>query len=433
MQLYEIYKKHPVVSTDSRNCPPGSLFFALKGENFDANRFAFSALEKGAAYAVIDNAEYAVDERFILVDDVLKTLQELAAYHRKELGTQMLGITGTNGKTTSKELIAAVLSQKLNTHYTHGNLNNHIGVPLTLLQMNAAHDIAIIEMGANHRGEIKELAEMARPDFALITNVGMAHLEGFGSLGGVKSAKAELYDFIKLDKGEIFLNSENEELRKMAEASGFTDKSDVWEYGVGEKLEDKLACGTIVNNSPLIKMQCKTPEGKFDVSTQLIGSYNAENILAAVAIGHFFGLSNGQIKAGLETYQPQNNRSQLLETEKNRLIVDAYNANPTSMRAAIENFAAMAAKNSVLILGDMLELGEQSIEEHQKIVELAGEKSFKDIFLVGENFQAVSSKFRTFAKVESLMQYLEENPLRDRFILIKGSNGIRLTKCIDLL
>ncbi len=433
MQLYEIYKKHPVVSTDSRNCPSGSLFFALKGENFDANRFALSALENGAEYAVIDNAEYAVDERFIVVEDTLKALQELAALHRKTLGTKMLGITGTNGKTTSKELIAAVLSQKLNTHFTKGNFNNHIGVPLTLLQLTAEHEFAVIEMGANHPGEIKELAEMAQPDLGIVTNVGMAHLEGFGSFEGVKSTKAELYEFIKKSGGEIFLNTENEDLRAMAEKAGFDTGKGVLKYGIGAELGDKLACGIITENAPLIAMQCETPEGKFEIRTQLIGSYNAENILAAVAIGHYQGLSNKQIKTGLETYKPENNRSQLVKTEKNELIVDAYNANPTSMQAAIENFADMAADSKTLILGDMLELGEQSAAEHQKIVDLLNEKKLKKVFLVGENFQAVSSKFCTFADIKNLLQHISENPMEGELILIKGSNGIRLVESIALL
>lgn len=360
MKLYEIYKSHPVISTDSRTCPAGSLFFALKGENFDANAFALSALERGASYAVIDNPKYAVDKRFILVNNALETLQDLAKFHRRQLGTKIIGITGTNGKTTTKELIAAVLSQKFSTHFTQGNFNNHIGVPLTLLQLKPEHEIAVVEMGANHPGEIKMLLGIAEPDFGLITNVGKAHLEGFGSFEGVKASKAELYDFIRKGNGKIFLNVENEDLQEMACNSGFSDSENILSYGLNSDIEGKLAIGKVVSSSPLLEMECLTSEGKFILETQLIGAYNAENVLAAVAIGTYFGVSNKKIKFALENYQPQNNRSQFAQTAKNKLIVDAYNANPTSMQAAILNFAEMDAENKTLIVGDMLELGVRS-------------------------------------------------------------------------
>ncbi len=433
MKLYEIFQKHPLVCTDSRNCPSGSIFFALKGDNFNANAFALSAIEKGCAYALVDNPEYATDERFILVDDVLETLQELARNHRKQLGTKIIGITGTNGKTTTKELIAAVLKQKYNTHFTQGNFNNHIGVPLTLLQLKPEHDIAVVEMGANHPGEIKMLSEIAQPDFGIITNVGKAHLEGFGSFEGVKKTKAELYDFIRENSGKIFINTGNDNLVEMAEKSGFTDYSGVLPYQMDSDTENKLATGKITANSPLLEMQCFTAEGGFDAKTQLIGTYNAENVLAAVAIGSYFEIENEKIKHGLENYQPQNNRSQFTETEQNKLIVDAYNANPTSMQAAILNFAQMDVENKSLIIGDMLELGAQSDEEHQKTVDLVNEKGFSDVYSVGKCFQEVKSNFRTFATVDELKSHLQKHPLKNRFILIKGSHGVHLEKIINEL
>ena len=433
MNLYEIYKSHPIICTDSRTCLPGSLFFALKGDNFDANAFALGALEKGAAFAVVDKEEYALDERFILVNDTLETLQELARFHRRQLGTKIIGITGTNGKTTTKELIAAVLKQKYNTHFTQGNFNNHIGVPLTLLQLKPEHEIGVIEMGANHPGEIKMLSEIALPDFGIITNVGKAHLEGFGSFEGVMKTKAELYDFIHAENRKIFLNTGNENLLEMANNSGFSDRKGVLPYCLNSDIENKLATGKVISSSPLLEMQCITSKGGFDVKTQLIGTYNAENVLAAVSIGTFFDIPNEKIKFALESYQPQNNRSQFTQTEKNKLIIDAYNANPTSMQAAVLNFAVMEAENKTLIIGDMLELGGQSDMEHQRIVDLINENGFSDVYLVGKCFQAVKSNFIKFADVEKLKEHIQNKQLQNRFILIKGSHGIHLEKIISEL
>lgn len=433
MNLYEIYKSHPIICTDSRTCLPGSLFFALKGDNFDANAFALGALEKGAAFAVVDKEEYALDERFILVNDTLVTLQELARFHRRQLDTKIIGITGTNGKTTTKELIAAVLKQKYNTHFTQGNFNNHIGVPLTLLQLKPEHEIGVIEMGANHPGEIKMLSEIALPDFGIITNVGKAHLEGFGSFEGVMKTKAELYDFIHAENRKIFLNTGNENLLEMANNSGFSDRKGVLPYCLNSDIENKLATGKVISSSPLLEMQCITSKGGFDVKTRLIGTYNAENVLAAVSIGTFFDIPNEKIKFALESYQPQNNRSQFTQTEKNKLIIDAYNANPTSMQAAVLNFAVMEAENKTLIIGDMLELGGQSDMEHQRIVDLINEKGFSDVYLVGKCFQAVKSNFIKFADVEKLKEHIQNKQLQNRFILIKGSHGIHLEKIISEL
>ena len=370
-QLYQHFAVCTSVTTDSRNCPEGSLFVALKGESFDGNKFALSSLEKGCRYAVVDDPQYAIDGRFLLVDDCLEALQQLAKEHRLRLGTPIVGITGTNGKTTTKELIAAVLSKKYNTLFTQGNLNNHIGVPLTLLGLKPEHEMAVVEMGANHPGEIKTLANIACPDFGIITNVGKAHLEGFGSFEGVKKTKAELYAYISKNGKNIFLNKGNAFLCQMAANSGFDNPQKDFCYCVSDKNEDCKVTGQIAACSPFLSVLCKVDDSKhFQINTQLIGSYNTENVLAAVTIGNFFGVSESQIIAGLEKYTPKNNRSQLTVTENNRLVVDAYNANPTSMKAAIENFAIMEIPDKLLILGDMLELGNQSAEEHQSIINL---------------------------------------------------------------
>lgn len=433
MQLYNLFLQHPIICTDSRNCPEGSMFFALKGENFNANSFAIGALEKGCSYAVVDQAEYAIDERFILVDNTLETLQALARHHREQLGTTIIGITGTNGKTTSKELIASVLKEKYSIHYTQGNLNNHIGVPLTLLQLNKSHELAVIEMGANHQGEIAFLAEIARPDFGIITNVGKAHLEGFGSFEGVMKTKAELYDFILKAGKKAFINSGNEYLVSMAQKAGLTDEY-LQKYAVSTQCKTLSLCGTITDCSPFLSVKCKTADDtEFEISTQLIGTYNAENILAAATIGHYFGLTTGQIKTGLESYVPQNNRSQLTITDRNKLVVDAYNANPTSMKAAVLNFAQMNVANKVLILGDMLELGDQSASEHQYIIDLLEQNNLQQVLLVGPEFSKTKNNFKTFRHVDEVIEALTASPIQDSYVLIKGSRGIKLEKTISSL
>jgi UDP-N-acetylmuramoyl-tripeptide--D-alanyl-D-alanine ligase len=432
--IYKLFQQHSTISTDSRNCPAGCLFFALKGDNFNANAFALSALENGAAYAIVDESEYATDERFILVDNVLETLQQLANFHRKQLGTKVIGITGTNGKTTSKELIAAVLSQKFNILFTQGNLNNHIGVPLTLLKLRPEHKIAVIEMGASHKGDIKELAEIACPDYGIITNVGKAHLEGFGSFEGVKDTKSELYANIFNQGKKIFINDGNEYLREMAHKSGFTNDDRLLKYKLILESSVDLVTGSVVSCSPFLKMQCTTDkQHNFEIETKLIGSYNAENILAAVTIGHFFGIDDATIKAGLEQYTPQNNRSQLTVTERNKLVVDAYNANPTSMRAAVDNFGIMEVANKMLILGDMLELGEYAEMEHQTIVDLLESYQLHNVLLVGKLFAQTKNSFKCFDSVENLIQYIEKQVITENYILIKGSRGIKLEKVISLL
>ena len=434
MQLYDIFLQHPIITTDSRNCPENSLFFALKGENFDANAFALSALEKGCAFAVVDEKEYAVDNRFILVDDVLKTLQQLAHFHRQQMDIPVLGITCTNGKTTTKELITAVLREKFNILSTQGNLNNHIGVPLTLLQLKPEHQLAVIEMGANHPGEIDQLCQIAAPNYGLITNVGKAHLEGFGSFEGVMRTKGELYDYVFRHGKKIFIDKNNNFLREMAFSAGFSTSERIIEYGLNIPNKEPAAIsGEILENSVFLKMNCHTPEGTFIVETRLIGAYNAENILAAIAVGSFFGVENNAIQRGIENYIPQNNRSQLTITQKNKLIVDAYNANPSSMSAAIKNFARMEGEPKTLIIGDMLELGKQSEEEHRNIIRLLQQNDFKNVLLVGSQFQKVNDNYRTFQNVEDLIKYLESSPLQGQNILIKGSRGIHLEKVLPFL
>lgn len=432
-ELYQLFLRHPVICTDSRNCVPDSLFFALKGKNYDANIFALSALEKGCSYAVVDDKKYAIDKRFILVKDALQSLQELAHFHRKQFDIPVIAITGTNGKTTTKELISMVLMEKYNLLSTEGNLNNHIGVPLTLLQLKPEHQIAIIEMGANHPGEIKKLAEIASPNYGLITNVGKAHLEGFGSLEGVMQAKAELYEYIYQEGEAIFINKKNQYLQQMAEKAGFTDASRKIEYCLNPIEKNVNITGEIIDCAPYLVLKTTTNEGTFEIKTKLIGDYNAENVLAAAAVGNFFGVHNEQIKHGIENYQPQNNRSQFIVTQHNKLIIDTYNANPTSMQAAILNFADMKFSPKTLILGDMLELGEQSEEEHQNIINLLQQKNFQNVFLVGKQFSKVNKTYPSFENVEDLIIYLKQHPLFDQYILIKGSRGIYLEKVLPFL
>lgn len=426
-KLYNLYLEHPVVTTDSRNCPEGSIFFALKGETFDGNEFAIQALEKGCAYAVVDNPEIAnQDERLILVPDVLKALQELAAHHRREWGGTVLQITGTNGKTTTKELISAVLSEGKQVLYTEGNLNNHIGVPRTLLRIKREHDIAIVETGANHPGEIADLCQIVGADYGLITNVGRAHLEGLGSFEGVKRTKGELYDDLHVRGKKIFLNAFDDDLLQMALERGFS----LWEDAL------PYVEGRVSNVSPYVEMQWRAEDDApwQSVKTNLIGAYNIANLRAAVTIGLHFGITPEQINHALETYKPTNSRSELREVGSNRLIVDAYNANPSSMKAALTNFSFFEDKHKMVILGDMRELGEASLEEHKRILKQLEEMNLERIWLVGEEFEkAVSDSSThqlinpsTFKDVEEVKAALKEGPIVDSAILIKGSNTTKL-------
>ncbi|MBP8026805.1 MAG: UDP-N-acetylmuramoyl-tripeptide--D-alanyl-D-alanine ligase [Parabacteroides sp.] len=423
--LYELYLHNPKVTTDSRNCPFGSIFFALKGENFDGNQYASKALDSGCAYAVIDNPDYITGDRTILVDNVLKTLQQLAHRHRKALGTPVIGITGSNGKTTTKELLAAVLSTKYNLLYTEGNLNNHIGVPLTLLRLNHQHEMAIIEMGASRPGDIKELADIAAPNYGIITNVGQAHLEGFGSFEGVIKTKGELYDYIRQTKGKIFIKKENEYLQPIAK--GIEQIS----YGTDES---SFASGKVASCSPFLIFDWKQQGKIHTVETHLIGSYNLDNVLVAVAIGRYFKIPAERISRAIASYEPNNNRSQFKETERNKLIIDAYNANPSSMKAAIDNFAAMQVDTpKAVILGDMRELGETSDALHAEIAKQIEQAGFDKVYLCGEHFSSTGTSFMHFPNIEELMSELTKNPLEGYHILIKGSRGMTLEKTLSLL
>ena len=423
--LYELYLHNPKVTTDSRNCPFGSIFFALKGENFDGNQYASKALDSGCAYAVIDNPDYITGDRTILVDNVLKTLQQLAHRHRKALGTPVIGITGSNGKTTTKELLAAVLSTKYNLLYTEGNLNNHIGVPLTLLRLNHQHEMAIIEMGASRPGDIKELADIAAPNYGIITNVGQAHLEGFGSFEGVIKTKGELYDYIRQTKGKIFIKKENEYLQPIAK--GIEQIS----YGTDES---SFASGKVASCSPFLIFDWKQQGKIHTVETHLIGSYNLDNVLVAVAIGRYFKIPAERISRAIASYEPNNNRSQFKETERNKLIIDAYNANPSSMKAAIDNFAAMQVDTpKAVILGDMRELGETSDALHAEIAKQIEQAGFDKVYLCGEHFSSTGTSFMHFPNIEELMSELTQIPLEGYHILIKGSRGMTLEKTLSLL
>ena len=427
-KLYKIFEQHPVVTTDSRDCPEGSIFFALKGASFDGNKFAAAALEKGCAYAVVDEAEYATDPRCILVDDCLHALQQLALTHRRTLGTKIIGITGTNGKTTTKERVAAVLGEKYNVHYTQGNFNNDIGVPKTLLRLTRQHDIAVVEMGASHPGDIKTLVDIVEPDCGIITNVGRAHLQGFGSFEGVVRTKGELYDFLRQKDGSVvFINDENPHLKAIAHDLRLVS------YGCEEG--GRLYVGGRVDCcDPLLHFSWRHADGPWHrVDSHLIGAYNVYNMLAAACIGLYFGVSEEQVTHALSAYVPHNNRSQLERTAHNTLIVDAYNANPTSMDAALRNFRDMRAEHKMVILGDMKELGEVSREEHQKVVEFLGTCGFDDVWLVGSEFGAVESPFRKFADIDEVKAAIKAMPPKDKFILIKGSNSTKLFELPALL
>ena len=418
--LYALYKEHSLVTTDSRKCPEGSIFFALKGETFDGNNYALQALEKGCAFAVVDNPDVAKqDERLILVPDVLAALQELAAYHRKAWGKTVLQITGTNGKTTTKELISAVLSEGKNVLYTEGNLNNHIGVPLTLLRIKPEHDIAVIETGANHPGEIADLCRIVEADFGLITNVGRAHLEGFGSFEGVKQTKGELYDDLHKRGKKLFLNAFDEDLLQMAQSREFV----LWEDAL------PYVEGRVSEATPFVEMQWRAEDDApwHTVKTNLIGAYNIANLRAAVTIGLHFGITPQQINHALEAYKPTNSRSELRKVGSNRLIIDAYNANPSSMKAALTNFSFFGDKHKMVILGDMRELGAESLEEHKRIVGQLQGMELERIWLVGEEFsKAAEEGMRIFKDVEEVKAALKAEPISDSTILIKGSNGTKL-------
>ena len=440
-QLYELYRQHPTITTDSRECPEGSIFLALKGDKFDGNRFATQALAKGCALAIVDDAAVAAsDARCILVDDTLQTFKDIAREHRRQFNIPVIGITGTNGKTTTKELIRAVLSEKYNVLATEGNFNNDVGVPKTLLRLRPEHEIAIIEMGASHPGDIKTLAETAEPTCGLITNVGRAHLQGFGSFEGVCRTKGELYDYLRSRQdGLVFINADSDELVDM-----LTD--DLWCTPYSTDPEKQYSCisGEVMEGGVYLRFRWRKPlmeleqEGASQkwhkVQTQLVGAYNIYNALAAIAVGINFGVDRKMICQALEEYHPTNNRSQLTETERNRLIVDAYNANPSSMQAALENFSQIPAQRKMLILGDMRELGPTSQEEHQGVVNyIETMEDLSDVWLVGQEFAKTDNHFRHFDSVDDVKAAIAQEQPEGRLILIKGSNSMRLYELPPLL
>ncbi len=424
--LYDLYLQHPHVTTDSRNIPAGSLFFALKGTSFNGNHFAAQALKAGSSYAIVDEAEAVIDSRCLLVNNVLETLQALARHHRSVRGIPVIGITGTNGKTTTKELMAAILSKRYHLLYTQGNLNNHIGVPLTLLRLTDTHQLAVIEMGANHPGEIKELCQIADPDYGLITNVGMAHLEGFGSFEGVLKTKGELYDYLREKGGRIFINRENPYLESIARDIEHIP----YATAPGHPLwGEALSC------SPFLKLRWfkHYSDQGHEAQTHLIGSYNLENVVAAICVGQHFEVSDQAIIEALEQYIPSNNRSQFHKTEINNLIIDAYNANPTSMTAALKNFKEYEAPRKALILGGMKELGTISNEEHKRLAYHIAEANFDRVFLIGEEFKEANSDYPLFTDADHFIDYLREQPLEGYTILIKGSRGNHLESIVPYL
>ena len=442
-ELYKLYQQHPCITTDSRDCPEGSIFLALKGESFDGNKFALQALEKGCAYAIIDDKSLSGDpnNRLILVDDCLQTFKDLAREHRRQFDIPVIGITGTNGKTTTKELIAAVLQQKYNVLFTQGNFNNDVGVPKTLFRLTKEHEIAVVEMGASHPGDIKTLVETAEPTCGLITNVGKAHLQGFGSFEGVIKTKCELYDFLRSRKDSlIFINADNEHL-----IDQIGDEEEIWLSPYSTDPEKQYSCisGEVIECNPFLKFRWREPlmvleeEGRstkwHKVQTQLIGSYNIDNLLAAIAVGINFGVDRKKICEALENYVPSNNRSQMTVTAKNYLVVDAYNANPSSMQAALENFSLMQADHKMAILGQMGELGADSDKEHRQLVSYLEAAGYDEIWLVGDNFHDIPCPFRKFHDVEEVKAAIQEHCPEGYYILIKGSNSNKLFQLPELL
>ena len=431
--LYSLYLEHPVITTDSRDCPQGSLFFALKGDNFDGNQFAAKALEQGCAKVIVDNPDVipSNDQLYVLVDNVLKSLQDMAHWHRTQFHGPIIQVTGTNGKTTTKELLRAVLSRKYNVLATEGNFNNHIGVPKTLLRLKPfIHQIAIIETGANHPGEIAQLANIVDPDCGLITNVGRAHLEGFGSFEGVIRTKGELYEYLrKKQQGFIFLDADNQHLSSIAQ------ELPACRYGKPGQ-EGLLVEGEATSAAPFLSLRWKksTSNQWHHTDTHLIGNYNLQNVMAAICAGVRFGVREEDINEAIAEYTPKNNRSELRITQHNHLIVDAYNANPSSMNAALDNFHLIKAPHKMVILGDMRELGADSQQEHSHIVSrLQQWTDCEEIWLVGEEFAHTHSAFRCFKTVDEVKQELADHPVSNRLILIKGSNGTRLYQLPDLL
>lgn len=421
--IYQHYTKRYLISTDSRSIEKDCVFVAIKGERFDGNDFAYKVASDGIAACVIaDRKDLPHHERLFIVDDSISTLQQLAKLHRERINIPVIGITGTNGKTTTKELTAAVLSKKYNIIYTQGNYNNHIGVPLTLLQMRPDTEMAVVEMGANHINEIAQLCSIAQPDFGLITNIGKAHIEGFGSFEGVVKTKNELYEHIRNNGGKIFVNNDNTLLRELSK------DLTCFSYGKDNNADIKAE---VVSFNPYLTIRWNDNE----IKTNLIGEYNFENVLAAISIGTYFNVDKTQIIKAIEDYYPTNNRSQYIKTDKNEIVMDAYNANPVSMSNAIRNFRRISSNNALLILGDMKELGKDSENEHSIIISLVKELGFNKVFLVGEELLKadIDKSFSHFSDVEELISYINTHEVKNHKILVKGSNSIHLEKLKNIL
>jgi UDP-N-acetylmuramoyl-tripeptide--D-alanyl-D-alanine ligase len=428
-QLYELYLRYPAISTDSRCVKKNSIFFALRGENFDGNNFARDALRNGAAYAVIDKSQDNPDSRFILVEDSLHTLQSLANHHRKTCDTRLLAITGSNGKTTTKELMKIILSEKYKVYATKGNLNNHIGVPLTLLSMPPDAQIGIVEMGANHTGEIRHLCEIAEPDFGLITNVGKAHLEGFGSLEDITKAKAELFNHLKDNQGIIFGNVSDSYVYSIIPES----YNNIVLYGN----KGSICWGQYLSSDPFLKLILfiNDDHSGLKINTNLVGRYNLENVIAAATFAHFLNIGNNIIKRAVENYLPKENRSQLIKTRNNSIYLDAYNANPTSMKAALDNFIELNVKDKYFILGEMLEVGKATDKEHQSLLNFLKEKKILNVLCVGKAFHKHANKlgYKYFNNVDEIAKHLENNKIRKANIFIKGSRANKLEELLTFL
>ena len=422
-KIYEYYKKAYTLTTDSRNISKDCIFVALKGEHFDGNDFALKVAEEGVASAVIaDRKDLPRHDRLFVVEDSLKCLQELAKFHREKLGLPIIGITGTNGKTTTKELVSAVLSKKYNIVFTQGNFNNQLGVPLTVLRIKPGTDMAVVEMGASHPGDIDELTNIGEPNYGMITNIGRAHLRDFGGFEGVIKTKNEMYQYIDANKGLLFVNKDNELLM------GLANNINKVTYGT---CDDADIQGKMLSANPYLSVEWNGHK----IDTQLVGDYNFENVMAAICIGMYFKVAENDIVEALSSYCPTNNRSQVIETGKNRVVMDAYNANPTSMSHAIRNFRNICKDDNLLILGDMRELGDESEQEHKTIIELLKELKFKNVYLVGSEFAKVTenSEYSSFNDVEELAHYLQQHPVSGFDILVKGSNSVHLNKTIDSL
>jgi UDP-N-acetylmuramoyl-tripeptide--D-alanyl-D-alanine ligase len=420
-QLYKLFLQFPTISTDTRKITKDCLFFALKGDNFNGNSYAKQALEKGAAFAIVDEKEYANENHIILVDDTLKSLQELANFHRKQSKAKVISLTGSNGKTTTKELINAVLSTNYKTIATVGNLNNHIGVPLTLLSIKEDTEIAIVEMGANHQKEIEFLCQIVEPDYGYITNFGKAHLEGFGGLEGVIKGKSELYDFLFQHNSFIFFNADD--VIQLSKLNSYLKK-----FGFSQN-NSQYYIIKLISANPFVKIEFEN----YSINSKLIGAYNFANCCAAIVIGKYFNVSLENIKKGIESYVPANNRSQKMEKNGHQIILDAYNANPSSMKVALENFNHLNVSPKIAFLGDMFELGETASEEHQAIADLASSMNFDDTFFIGKNFVKTKNKQKTFKTFEDLASYLKANPLQKSNLFIKGSRGMALERILELL